>query len=147
MISRRHFLASAAAMLAARRAVFAEPPSVLAVYKDPSCECCVRWVKHMSANGFVVTVRDVSNMDEIKKSMNVPAALQSCHTGVVGKYVIEGHVPADVVKKFLASSPTALGLAAPGMPSGSPGMEGGKIDHYDIMEFDRDGKSRVYAKR
>jgi hypothetical protein len=61
--------------------------------------------------------------------------------------VIEGHVPADVVKKFLASSPAALGLAAPGMPSGSPGMEGGKVDHYDIMEFDRDGKSSVFAKR
>jgi hypothetical protein len=147
MISRRHFLASAAAMLAARRAAFGDPPAVLTVYKDPGCECCGRWVKHMSANGFVVTVRDVRNMDEIKKTMNVPAALQSCHTGVLGKYVIEGHVPADVVKKFIASKSAALGLAVPGMPSGSPGMEGGQVDHYEVIEFDRDGKSRVYAKR
>jgi len=101
----------------------------------------------MAANGFVVTVQNVRNMDEIKKTMNVPAALQSCHTGVLGKYIIEGHVPADVVKKFIASKSTALGLAAPGMPSGSPGMEGGQVDHYDIIEFDRNGKTRVYAKR
>src|SRR5215471_11495687 len=121
MISRRHFLASAAAMLAARRAVLAEPPSVLTVYKDPSCGCCTSWVKHMSANGFVVTVRDVANMNEVKQTMGVPAALQSCHTGVLGKYVIEGHVPADVVKKFVAGNPTTLGLAVPGMPTGSPG--------------------------
>jgi hypothetical protein len=147
MISRRYFLASAAAMLATRRALFAEPPAVLTVYKDPGCECCVRWVKYMSANGFVVTVRDVANMDEVKRTMNVPPALQSCHTGVLGKYVIEGHVPADAVKKFLAAKSAALGLAAPGMPSGSPGMEGGKVDHYDIIEFDRDGKTRVFAKR
>jgi hypothetical protein len=147
MISRRHFIASAAAMLATRRAVFAAPPDVLTVYKDPGCECCARWVKHMSANGFVVTVRDVKNMDEIKATMNVPAALQSCHTGVLGKYVIEGHVPADVVKKFIAAKPVSLGLAVPGMPSGSPGMEGGQVDHFDVLAFERDGKSRVYAKR
>jgi hypothetical protein len=147
MITRRHFLASAAAMLAARRVVLAEPPAVLTVYKDPGCECCERWVKYMSKNGFVVTVQNVRNMDEVKKTMNVPAALQSCHTGVLGKYIIEGHVPADLVKKYIAAKPTSLGLAAPGMPSGSPGMEGGQVDHYDVVEFDRDGKSRVYAKR
>ena len=86
-------------------------------------------------------------MDEIKRTMNVPAKLQSCHTAVVGKYVIEGHVPASTIKKFLAENPTALGLAAPGMPMGSPGMEGGRVDHFDIVSFDRDGKSRVYEKR
>jgi hypothetical protein len=147
MISRRQFLAATAAMVATRRAVFAQPPEVLTVYKDPSCGCCEKWVKHMASSGFVVSVRDVQNMDEIKKTMNVPSALQSCHTAVVGKYVVEGHVPADVVKKFLASKPAALGLAAPGMPSGSPGMEGGRVDHYDIIEFDRDGKQTVFAKR
>ena len=81
-------------MLAAKRACRAAPPSVVTVYKDARCECCAKWVKHLSANGFVVTVRDVENMDEIKRTMNVPAKLQSCHTAVVGKYVIEGHVPA-----------------------------------------------------
>lgn len=148
MLSRRYFLLSSAAALIVRRDLLAErAPSVVTVYKDPACECCVRWVKHLSANGFVVSVRDVSNMDEIKRTMNVPAALQSCHTGVVGAYVVEGHVPADVIKKFLAEKPASLGLAVPGMPTGSPGMEGGRVDHYDVIAFDRGGKTRVYAKR
>ena len=146
MINRRHFLASAAAMLAARRAVLAEPPSVLTVYKDPSCGCCVNWVKHMSANGFVVTVRDVKNMDEVKATMGVPSALQSCHTAVMGKYVFEGHVPADDIKKLLREKSAVQGLAVPGMPMGSPGMEGVRTDHYDVLAFTTDGKSRVYAK-
>src|SRR6476620_1356745 len=98
MISRRSFFASAAALLASRRTVFAElsaPPSVITVYKDPNCGCCVKWIEHLSKNGFVVSVRDTSAMDDVKKTMHVPAKLQSCHTGVVDKYVIEGHVPAD----------------------------------------------------
>jgi len=149
MLSRRSFLVSAAAVVAARPRLFAEtPPSVITVYKDPTCGCCVKWVEHMSKSGFVVTVKDVSNMDEIKQTMHVPAELQSCHTAIVDKYVIEGHVPADVVKKFLAEKPAALGLAVGGMPMGSPGMEGGgRVDHYNVMVFDRAGKSRVYAKR
>src|SRR5215468_8014766 len=150
MLSRRSFLLSAAAtVVAARRPLFAEtPPSVLTVYKDPNCGCCVKWIEHMSKSGFVVSVKDVSNMDEIKQTMRVPAELQSCHTAIVDKYVIEGHVPGDVVKKFLAEKPAALGLAVGGMPMGSPGMEGGgRVDHYNVMVFDRTGKSRVYAKR
>jgi hypothetical protein len=153
MLNRREWLRGSAlaavSLVASRRALFSEiaPPSVVTVYKDPGCECCGKWVKHMSANGFVVNVRDVSNMDEIKRTMNVPKALQSCHTAVVGKYVIEGHVPADLVKKLIAEKSSALGLAVPGMVTGSPGMEGGKAEHYDILAFERDGKSRVYAKR
>lgn len=150
MLTRRDWirssLAGMATMLIAKRAD-AAPPSVVTVYKDAGCECCVKWVKHLSANGFVVTTRDVANMDEIKRTMNVPAKLQSCHTAVVDKYVIEGHVPASTIKKFMAEKPTAIGLAAPGMPMGSPGMESGRVDHYDIISFDRDGKSRVYEKR
>lgn len=150
MLSRREWvrasLAGIATVLVTRRAN-AEAPGVITVYKDAGCECCAKWVKHLSANGFVVTVRDVQNMDEIKRTMNVPAALQSCHTAVVDRYVIEGHVPADVIKKFLAAKPTSLGLAAPGMPNGSPGMEGGRVDHYDIVAFERNGTSQVYAKR
>jgi hypothetical protein len=149
MISRRHFLASAAAVIATRRALLAEPvpaASVMTVYKDAGCMCCAKWVEHLSKNGFVVTVRDVKDMDEIKKTMGVPAAMQSCHTGVIDKYVVEGHVPAASIKKFLAAKPAALGLAAPGMPSGSPGMEGGRTDRYDVLAFNRDGTSRVFAK-
>ena len=150
MLSRRDWLRASASGLAtlliAKRSS-AEVPSVVTVYKDPGCECCARWVKHLSANGFVVSVRDVTNMDEVKRMMNVPAKRHSLHTAVVGRYVIEGHVPASTIKKFLASKSTALGLAAPGMPMGSPVMEGDRVDHYDILSFDRDGTSRVYEKR
>jgi len=152
MISRRDWLRSSAlaagALVAGRQALLAaSPPSVITVYKDPQCQCCTKWVKHLSANGFVVTVRDVGNMDEVKRTMNVPAKLQSCHTAVVGRYVIEGHVPADVIKKLIAEQAAVVGLAVPGMPMGSPGMEGARVDHYDIIAFERSGTTRVYAKR
>ena len=104
-------------------------------------------MKHVAANGFVLSVRDVHNMDEIKRTMNVPAPLQTCHTAVVDRYVIEGHVPADVIKKFLAEKPSALGLAVPGMPIGSPGMEGARAERYNVLAFERNGTTRVYAKR
>src|SRR5438045_2015807 len=97
--------------------------TVITVYKDPNCGCCMKWIEHLSKSGFVVMPKDMTKMDEVKSTMRVPKELQSCHTGVVDKYVIEGHVPADVIKKFLAEKPTDLGLAVPGMPSGSPGME------------------------
>lgn len=148
MPSRREFLVALAASAVARRSLFAErAPSVITVYKDPGCDCCVKWVKHLSANGFVVSPNDVQNMDEIKRTMNVPTTLQSCHTAVVGRYVIEGHVPADVIKKFLAEKPSALGLAVPGMPIGSPGMEGARAERYNVLAFERNGTTRIYAKR
>ena len=127
----RNSLVGAAATLVGGHRLLAAPVSpVVTVYKDPACDCCARWVKHITGNGFVVSVRDVRNMDEIKRTMNVPPALQSCHTAVVARYVIEGHVPADVMKKFLAEQSSALGLAVPGMPVGSPGMEGGPADRH-----------------
>jgi hypothetical protein len=148
MPSRREFLVAAAAVVVSRRALLAETPaSVITVYKDPNCGCCMKWIEHLSKAGFVVMPKDMTNMDEVKSNMRVPKQLQSCHTGVVDKYVIEGHVPADVIKKFLAEKPTDLGLAVPGMPSGSPGMEGGRVDKYDIIAFTGAGKTRVYAKR
>ena len=152
MSSRRDWLRSsflgAAALVVGERRLFAGPATpVITVYKDPGCECCAKWVKHVAANGFVVSVRDVGNMDEIKHTMNVPAALQSCHTAVVGRYVIEGHVPADLIKKLLAEQAPVLGLAVPGMVTGSPGMEGGRAEHYNVVAFERSGATRVYAKR
>ena len=151
MLSRRDWLRSsvlgAAGVLVSRRIVGAEPLPVVAVYKDPACECCARWVKHLSANGFVATVRDSLDMPAVKRTMGVPDALQSCHTAVVGKYVVEGHVPADVIKKLLAEKPAVMGLAVPGMPVGSPGMEGSTKQAYNIIAFERDGKTRVYLKR
>jgi hypothetical protein len=148
MPSRREFLSALAASAVAGRQLFAETaPSVITVYKDAGCQCCVKWVKHLSANGFVVSPHDVLNMDEIKRTMNVPPALQSCHTAVVDRYVIEGHVPADVIKSFLAKKSSSLGLAVPGMPTGSPGMEGTPSEPYNVLAFERDGTTHIFAKR
>jgi len=151
MLSRRDWLRSsalgAAGALFSRRIVGAEPLPAIAVYKDPDCECCARWIKHLSANGFVTTVRDTRDMASVKATMGVPDALQSCHTAVVGKYIVEGHVPADVIKKLLAEKPAVMGLAVPGMPMGSPGMEGSSKQPYNVIAFERDGKTRVYVKR
>jgi hypothetical protein len=148
MPNRRDFLLAAAAVVVSRRSLLAEPPaSVITVYKDPNCGCCMKWIEHLNKSGFVVMPKDMLKMDEVKSSMGVPKELQSCHTGIVDKYVIEGHVPADVIKKFLAEKPADKGLAVPGMPSGSPGMEGGRVDKYDIIAFSANGKTRVYAKR
>jgi hypothetical protein len=122
-------------------------PSAMTVYKDPDCGCCTEWVKHIRKAGFVVSVRDTRDMSTVKSAMGVPGALQSCHTARVGSYVLEGHVPADLVVKLLQQKPLALGLAVPGMPVGSPGMEGAPPDKYDVMLFDKAGKSRVYASR
>lgn len=153
MPTRRQFLlASAAASLAplslGRTLFAATAPIAITVYKDPGCECCAKWVKHLSANGFAPSVKDTPNMDDIKKSLRVPEELQSCHTAVVGRYVVEGHVPAEDIKKLLASKEALQGLAAPGMPVGSPGMEmGGRKDKFDIIAFTNAGKTRVYSHR
>ena len=152
MLSRRDWLrssalASAALLVRSRTGLSEAPLPVVTVYKDASCGCCKLWVKHLSSNGFVTTVHDVHNMDEIKTTMNVPSALQSCHTAVVGPYVVEGHVPADLIKKALREKPAIAGLAVPGMVTGSPGMEGGTPQHYDVIAYERSGKTRVYAKR
>ena len=140
-------LASAALLVRSRVSLSEAPLPVVTVYKDPSCECCARWVAYLSKNGFVSTVHDVLKMDEIKSTMNVPQSLQSCHTAVVGPYVVEGHVPADLIKKALAEKAPIAGLAVPGMLTGSPGMEGGSPQHYDVIAWVRGGKTHVYAKR
>ncbi len=154
-ITRRQWLASSLTALAGGAAVALVPamahasgaPIAITVYKDPSCGCCKDWVTHLGKNGFAPTAKDRSDMDALKDSLGVPVALRSCHTAVVGKFVIEGHVPAADVKRFLAKPlKGAVGLAVPGMPAGSPGMEmGGRNDRYDVMSFGTDGKSRVFA--
>ena len=157
-MTRRAWIARAAttafggvALLALRPAVGAgEPttPIAITVYKDPSCGCCTKWVSHLQANGFAPEVHDRSDMDTLKDSLGVPAALRSCHTAVAGKYVIEGHVPAADVKRLLAAKPAGmLGLAAPGMPAGSPGMEmGARHDRYDVIAFGAKGSTSVFAQ-
>lgn len=101
----------------------------------------------MQKAGFTVTSTDTTEMAAIKAKHGVPSALQSCHTALVGDYVVEGHAPADVVQKLLAEKPNARGIAVPGMPMGSPGMEGATKDKYNVMLFDRLGKATVYASR
>jgi hypothetical protein len=118
------------------------------VYKSPTCGCCSNWVEHMKKNGFVVTTQDVDDVDAVKMKHGVPPGASSCHTAIVDGYVVEGHVPADAVKRMLKERPQAVGIAVPGMPVGSPGMEQGEArDPYDVVTFDRSGKTSVYERR
>jgi hypothetical protein len=120
----------------------------MTVYKSPTCGCCGKWIEHVKAAGFQVKVVELDDLTEIKQASAIPMRLRTCHTAQVGQYVIEGHVPADVIKKFLAEKPAAVGIAVAGMPAGSPGMEvEGRKDAYDVMLFDKNGKISVYAKR
>ena len=122
----------------------------IAVYKSPTCGCCANWVTHMKSNGFTVDAHDVGEdmLNQVKATAGVPEPLRSCHVALAGGYAFEGHVPADLVKKVLTEKPKALGLAVPGMPSGSPGMEmGARKDPFDVMAFDKTGRVWVYAKR
>jgi len=122
-------------------------PIAIKVYKTPQCGCCKAWVDHLSKNGFQVETMDMPDLALVKQKYGVPAALEACHTAVVGNYVVEGHVPADVIQRLLKERPAVTGIAVPGMPAGSPGMEGAMKERYDVLTFDRAGRSRVYAKR
>lgn len=122
-------------------------PVAIKVYKTPECGCCKAWVKHLRDNGFQVETMDMPDLSLVKQKYGVKPALQSCHTGVVNGYVVEGHVPADVIRKLLRERPAVAGIAVPGMPIGSPGMEGASKQPYDVFTFDRAGRSRVYAHR
>jgi len=116
----------------------------LKVYKSPTCGCCANWIEHIRKAGFEVEVEDTNDIAAVKAEAGVPAALQSCHTTVVGDYVFEGHVPVEDVIAFLEEKPDATGLAVPGMPVGSPGMESGdRVDPYDVILFD-EHSTRVY---
>jgi hypothetical protein len=121
----------------------------ITVYKTATCGCCAKWVDHMKAHGFEPAVQDLRDLSAVKMELRVPASLQSCHTAIVDGYAIEGHVPADAVTKLLAQKPrNVAGLAVPGMPIGSPGMEqGAQKDPYEILAFDRTGKITVFDKR
>lgn len=118
----------------------------LVVYKSPTCECCHRWVEHMQANGFRVVVHDVADVAPVKRQHGVPAELGSCHTALVGSYVLEGHVPAEDVKRLLRERPSLVGLAVPGMPAGSPGMEVGRVDRYDVLALQHGAAPTVFAR-
>ncbi len=116
------------------------------VYKTPTCGCCGNWVEHLKANGFEVEVREVNDIVTEGRRLGVPDNLRSCHTGSIGGYAIEGHVPAADIKRLLAEKPHAKGLAVPGMPVGSPGMESGSyVERYSVLLFSTDGTSTVYS--
>jgi hypothetical protein len=112
---------------------------IVTVHKHPKCGCCLGWVKHLEQAGFTVKVGETTNLTAVKKRLGVPDDLISCHTAQVGGYVLEGHVPAAALQRLLAEKPNAVGLAVPGMPLGSPGMEGpGKPEKFDVVLFGPD---------
>ncbi len=136
----------AAAPLPVASAHMHPPRPEITVYKSPTCGCCTKWVEHLRKHGFKVKTHDTEDMDAVKASLGIPADLGSCHTAVVGKYRIEGHVPAADIDRLLAKKPKIAGLAVPGMPSGSPGMENGRSDRFDVIAFAPGRKSSVFAK-
>lgn len=122
----------------------ANPLPVVEVYSNPNCGCCARWVQHLKTNGFNANVIEASDMMSIKARFRVPHDVASCHTAVIDGYVIEGHVPVHAIQRLLAERPRALGLAVPGMPVGSPGMEGGAREAFDVFVFTAEGSKKVF---
>lgn len=146
-MNRRQALLGLVALPAvAQIAAAAATPTVI-VNKTPTCGCCGAWVKHLQEAGFAVQVHDLENLSPIKERLGIPFGMSSCHTAEVGGYFIEGHVPADDVKRLLSEKPAAKGLTVPGMPAGSPGMEvpSGRVDRYDVLLVDKEGKTSVFA--
>jgi hypothetical protein len=155
MISRRRFLGRAAALtatgLVSRNLVAlaeALPPDtpLVTVYKSSSCMCCAKWVEHMQASGFKTLVHDREEMDEVKEWLGVPANVRSCHTAQVDKYIIEGHVPAEDVRRLLKEKPKIAGLAIPGMPQSAPGMDMKPHQPYEVVAFQSSGTTQSFAK-
>jgi hypothetical protein len=128
-----------------------QPPEVVDVYQSATCGCCSRWAEHLRQSGFSVrtTVLPDHEIPAFKVRHGVPPQVQSCHTAIVGDYVIEGHVPAIDIRRVLIEQPALHGLATPGMPRGAPGMEvwGAKPQPYSVMAFDKDGGTWIFARR
>ena len=153
--SRRRFVQTSLSLLAItalgypKISMAAIQPETVTVWKTPTCGCCKDWVIHLRTQGFNVVTNDVNDTAPIRQKLGLPAKFGSCHTAQVGGYVLEGHVPAQEVKRLLREKPVAIGLAVPGMPVGSPGMEMkgemlGVRDAYDVLLVTADGNSRVY---
>lgn len=146
---RRQCLATLLTVLVAPALARSPAADEIHVYKSPTCGCCNDWIKHLEASGFKVTATDVPDSRFYRARFGMPAKLGSCHTGVVAGYVVEGHVPAREIKRLLRERPKALGLSVPGMPVGSPGMDGpeynGQVDPYDVLLVQPDGRATVFA--
>lgn len=143
--SKRRLMAGVAFLMTAPL-IYAQGRPVVEVWKDPNCGCCKDWMAHMEKEGFMTVVHETGN-NNIRARLGLPVKYASCHTAIVGGYVIEGHVPAADIRNLLAQKPKALGLAVPGMPVGAPGMDGpvygGRHDRYDVLLVSRDGSSTV----
>jgi hypothetical protein len=123
----------------------APKPVAAQVFKDATCGCCANWVEHLRRKGFAPTSTNVDDINAVKDKYNVPRQTRSCHTALIEGYVIEGHVPAADIQRLLKERPKIAGLAVPGMPVGSPGMEGPNPRPYDVIAFDKTGKTTVYS--
>ncbi len=140
-------LSALTAPTAAVAAEFEQPLPELTVYRSPTCRCCGHWVDHMKAAGFEVQDVVTEDMAALKAQYGVPEDAASCHTATVAGYVIEGHVPAADVQRLLSEQPNVLGIAAPGMPMGSPGMEmGDRVDSYTVVSFSQTGDTATFAE-
>ena len=139
-VTRRSAIGLAAAFLVLRRSPAEAGSPAILVHKDPNCSCCSGWVKHLKDAGFTVTVERTTDLQPVRKRLGVPADLAACHTAEVDGYVLEGHVQAVAVRRLLEERPTAIGLAVPGMPAGSPGMEGGVPQKYEVVLFGATGR-------
>ena len=125
--------------------VSAEPTAEVTVYKSPTCGCCVKWIDHLEDHGFRVEAVDVIDTRALKREHGVPGPLQACHTARVEGYVVEGHVPAPDIVRLLKERPEVKGLTVPGMPIGSPGMEGPNPERYSTLSFDAQGRTQIFA--
>jgi hypothetical protein len=146
-ITRRQLLGILSTIAVTGRVSLAQNGATIQVYKDASCGCCSLWVDHLRKAGFKATVTDAEDMNAIKAKHGVPPRARSCHTGLVGGYVVEGHVPAEDVLRLLKERPGIVGIGVPGMPIGSPGMEvaGVKPQAYDVLAFNKAGETHVFA--
>ena len=144
-VTRRGVLLGSAACTLPYGLLFAATEPLVTIHRDRSCGCCSGWVQHLQKAGFPTKVLDSTDLDAVKTRLGVPDDLAACHTAEVSGYVIEGHVPAIAVKRLLAEKPEAIGLAVPGMPIGSPGMEGGSPEKYEVVLFGPSGR-RSYMR-
>jgi hypothetical protein len=119
---------------------------IVTVYKSPTCGCCTKWIDHLKTNGFKVKAINTNDMHSVKEKAGVQHGLGSCHTALVDGYVIEGHVPASDIKRLLEQRPSVIGLTVPGMPMGSPGMEGPRKDNYSVLTFDQSGNTTEFSR-
>lgn len=135
---------AASLVVAAETRVASAGETAVTVFKSPSCGCCAKWVDHLRGHGFKVQVHDRDDLDMVKRMLGIPEDLQSCHTATVDGYVVEGHVPAKAMQRLLSERPEVKGLAVPGMPAGSPGMEGPRAESYLIYGFEGNGERSVF---